>query len=142
MYGKDFFESVRDALANFLPPKLRGFGSYFTSQNMKLWYDDERKEHYEVQYIARRRVLEIGFHTEYSERARNETVLERLLTKEETWRKTLGGSVEAGPFLGAQSGSWRRISEVWDDVDGPDAAIEAAERLADYIRVLEPLRTN
>jgi hypothetical protein len=142
VYGRPFFESVRDALANFLPPKLRGFGSYFTSQNVKLWYDEQRKEHYEVQHIARRGVLEIGFHAEYAKRELNDEVMNRLLANEKTWRKALGDTVEAGPFIGAQSGSWRRISELWEDVEGPDAAIDAAERLADYIRVLEPLRTT
>lgn len=140
MTGRDFFESVGDALANFLPPKLRGFSRYYTSQNLKLWYGEPRQEHYEVQYIARRSVLEIGFHTEYPDRSRNEEVIDRLVAKEKAWRKTLGRSVEVGPFIGAQSGSWRRISELWQDGAEPDVAIEAAERLAAYIRALEPIR--
>ena len=66
--------------------------------------------------------------------------LARLVDKEQAWRKTLGRDAQAGAFLGRQS-KWRRISEVWEG-EGltDDAAIEAAERLATYITVLEPLR--
>ena len=37
---------------------------------------------------------------------------------------------------------WRRISEVWEppDPDDPDAPIEIAARLADYVDAIEPLR--
>lgn len=151
MNGRAFYESVADALGNFLPPALRDFSRYWTAHNLKLWYGDERREHYEVQIIPARLLksleidgpaLEIGFHAEYKERARNEDVLERLLGEERKWRRALGKEVEAGPFIGYQSGSWRRISELWEDADGPEAAIEAAERLAAYVRALEPLRAS
>ncbi|HYZ93940.1 MAG TPA: hypothetical protein VFA34_16330 [Actinomycetota bacterium] len=141
MTGRAFFESVGDALVNFLPPSLRNFDSYHTSQNFKLWFGEPRQEHYEVQYISRRSVLEIGFHAEYRERSRNDEVIERFMVKERAWRKALGRTVEVGPFIGAQSGSWRRISELWENIGDPDAAIEAAERLASYVRTFEPIRT-
>lgn len=151
MNGRGFYETIADALGNFLPPKLRDFSRYWTSHNLKLWYGPERQEHYEVQVIPPRLLksfslegpaLEIGFHAEYKERARNEEVVERLLTQERKWRRALGKSAEVGPFIGYQSGSWRRISELWSDADAPEVAIEAAERLAAYVRALEPIRSG
>lgn len=140
-----FFEDIADALVNFLPPNRRDFSKYRTTMNLKLWYGNVRQEHYEVQHIASRGVLEIGFHSEHPDRARNDDVVAQLLAAERKWRRVLGKEVEVGPFIGAQSGSWRRVSEVWRaaqwDRDAA-TAVEAAERLADYIRALEPIRTG
>jgi hypothetical protein len=142
--SKAFYDDVADALTSFLPPKMRDFEWYRTSWNLKCWYGDESREHYEVQHIRRRSglALEIGFHTEHKDRARNDEVLERLVSLEKKWRRELGKAPEAGRFIGSQSGSWRRISEVWEDGAGEEAAVDAAERLATYIRVFEPLRTD
>jgi hypothetical protein len=137
--SREFFDEVDLALRGFLPPALRAFSARRSSGNLKVWFGDEEREHYEVQLI-RGPALEVGFHCEHKEAARNEETLGRLLDAEATWRKTLGKEPDAGPFLGRQS-NWRRISEVWDQAGvTDDASIEAAERLADYIRVLEPLR--
>jgi hypothetical protein len=144
MSGKTFYDDVADALAAFLPPKLRDFGSYRGSYNIKIWYGDEQREHYEAQYMKHNRkiVLEIGFHAEHKDKARNDEILERLMSDEKKWRKELGQAPEAGPFIGLQSGSWRRISELWEGQIGGDAAVDAAERLAAYIRTFEPLRNS
>jgi hypothetical protein len=137
--SRSFFETADDALRGFLPPALRGFASYRTGRNLKVWYGGDGREHYEVQFVTGPG-LEVGFHAEHRDPERNEEVLARLLRKEKAWRKTLGRQPEVGAFLGRQS-AWRRISEVWDG-DGltDDAAVEAAERLGDYIKALEPLR--
>jgi hypothetical protein len=66
----------------------------------------------------------------------------KLTAVEKKWRRELGNDAEVGAFIGYQSGSWRRLSEVWDVTDDPEIAIDAAERLATYIRTLEPLRSN
>ncbi|MBV8296172.1 MAG: hypothetical protein JO085_04985 [Acidimicrobiia bacterium] len=133
-----FFETVDDALHGFLPPALRDFEARRTGMNLKVWYEEGR-EHYEVQLVSGP-ALEIGFHTEHKDAARNEEVLARLVAGEKGWRKTLGRAPRTGPFLGRQK-QWRRVSEVWEG-DGltDDAAVEAAERLASYIEALEPLR--
>jgi len=137
--SRSFFETADDALRGFLPPALRGFDSYRTGRNLKVWYGAQNREHYEVQFVSGSG-LEVGFHAEHRDPERNEEVLAHLLRKEKTWRKALGRQPEAGAFLGRQS-AWRRISEVWDG-DGltDDAAVEAAERLGAYIQTLEPLR--
>ena len=46
------------------------------------------------------------------------------------------------PVRSSAHDRWRRISEVWDapDPDDPDATIEIAARLADYVIAIEPLR--
>jgi hypothetical protein len=139
--SREFFDEVDLALRGFLPPALRDFSARRSSGNLKVWFGEEEREHYEVQLI-RGPALEVGFHAEHKDAARNDETLDRLLTAEPAWRKALGPEPDAGPFLGRQSG-WRRISEVWDTPGiTDDASIEAAERLADYIRALEPLRAK
>jgi hypothetical protein len=139
--SRDFFDEVDKALRGFLPPALREFSARRTGANLKVWYGDEDREHYEVQ-LMRGPKLEVGFHTEHKDASRNEEALGCLLDHENAWRKALGPEPDAGPFLGRQS-SWRRVSEVWDLPNfSDDASIEAAERLADYIRALEPLRAT
>lgn len=144
MRSRAFYDDVSDALVNFLPPHLRDFQSYRTSHNVKVWYGDAVREHYEVQSIRRRSGydLEIGFHAEYAERDRNDAVLERFASREKAWRKQLGTGPETGPFIGYRTGSWRRLSELWPAVKDPEVAVEAAERLAAYILALEPIRND
>ena len=139
--SREFFDEVDKALRGFLPPALREFSARRTGGNLKVWFGDDEREHYEVQ-LMRGPKLEVGFHAEHKEAARNEEALGRLTDKEKAWRKALGPEPDAGPFLGRQS-SWRRVSEVWDLPNfNDDASIEAAERLAHYIQALEPLRTT
>jgi len=135
-----FFEQLSDALAGFLPPDLRAYGSTIGSRNVKVWFGEESHEHYEVQSLSSRR-LEIGFHSEHPVETRNDEVMATLRARERAWRRALGKKAEAGPFLGRQRG-WRRLSEVWDGpgLDTDEAAVEAAERLARYIRALERIR--
>jgi hypothetical protein len=150
--SRAFFEEVAEALVGFLPPEWQGFSSRSTGRNLKVWFGAEAKEHYEVQLLAgeRGRVLEVGFHAEHADGARNDEILERLLAGERRWRRALGPEVVTGRFLGrpghggspSTTAAWRRASEVWDgpDLVGPEAAVEAADRLAAYICVFEPLR--
>jgi hypothetical protein len=137
--ARAFFEDVSDALASFLPPGLRGYGSTISSRNLKVWFGDDPREHYEVQTLARRK-LEIGFHAEHPVEAKNEAVITALGARAGSWRRTLGKDAEHGRFLGRKD--WRRLSEVWDGpgLDTEEAAVEAAERLARYIRTLEKIR--
>jgi hypothetical protein len=141
--SRDFYTEAADALTGFLPRALRDAHRLVTGRNLKVWFDEPR-EHYEIQTIVSRRVpkLEIGFHAEHRTVEQNDATLERLLGRERSWRKALA-EADAGPFLGT-SRPWRRISEVWDETppDEPGAAVEAAERLAAYIKAFEPLRRS
>ena len=155
--SRAFFDQVAEALVGFLPPEHSGFSSRASSRNLKVWFGAEAREHYEVQLVSagvagrpagrggeaqgRGPVLEVGFHAEHPDAGRNQEVLGRLLAGEAGWRDELGDEVEAGAFLGRTG--WRRVSEVWEgpDLGGPETAVEAADRLALYIRALEPLRS-
>lgn len=165
--GRAFYDTVSGLLGNFLPPELRGFSSYFTAHNLKVWYDaDDNREHYEVQVVSPSAVkdtktlpergvrtpkgrrappstpmLEIGFHAEHKQAEHNEEVLDRLLEREKTWRRALGSEPEVGDFLGRQR-VWRRISELWPEEEADELAVDAAERLAAYIRAIEPIRSD
>ncbi len=147
MAPKAFFEDVEDALVGFLPSTLRGFSSRRSGRNLKVWYGDADREHFEVQLLPASvagdgQALEVGFHAEHGDVDRNEQVVAGLLAREQDWRADLGDPPEAGAFLGSAA-SWRRISEVWaEGTLVPEAAVDAAERLAVYIRVLEPLRRS
>ena len=140
-----FFEQVEDALVGFLPKELRTFSSQRTGRNVKVWYGEDAREHYEVQLITRGRrasELEVGFHAEHRAVARNVAVLSWFEECASEWRRSLGKTVTTGPFVGGQWPAWRRISELWTgpNLIGPESAVEAAHRLSLYIRVLEPLR--
>jgi hypothetical protein len=137
-----FFEIVRDAFEGFVAGVSGRRHIYVHSRGLKVWFDDDTREHYESQLI---RVdgevqLEIGFHAEYPKAPLNDEVLRRLLAAEPVWRPELGDDAVAGDFIGRAS--WRRISEVWPAPDSAvvDEAIEAAARLADYVIALEPVR--
>jgi hypothetical protein len=131
-----FYEDVSDALASFLPPGLRAYGSMISGRNIKIWFGENAHEHYEVQTIGRRK-LEIGFHAEYPTEAKNDAAVAAL---GRSWRRALGTNAHAGPFLGRKD--WRRVSEVWEGpgLETEEAAVEAAERLAHYITTLEKIR--
>ncbi len=114
-----------------------------------MWFDTEAptKEHYEAQLLSRRYVdglegmaLEVGFHAEHKDPARNERVIAQLVDHEKRWRAVLGDEPSADVFFGATN--WRRVSEVWiePDVDDPEFAFEVAARLVDYVGVIEPAR--
>jgi hypothetical protein len=141
--SREYFENVLDALIGFLPRDLRAQSSRITSRNLKVWYGDSDREHYEVQAIGSRGRwrLEVGWHAEHRDRAANDGALEGMLASERSWRKKLGDA-QSGRFIGGPGRVWRRISEVWDGPNlwGPESAVEAAARLADYVEALEPAR--
>jgi hypothetical protein len=137
-----FFEMVRDAFEGFVAAVPGRRSIWVHSRGMKVWFDDDTREHYEAQLI---RIdgevhLEIGFHAEHPKAAQNDAALRRLIDAPSTWREALGDEAMAGDFIGRTG--WRRISEVWPAPDAADIdeAIEAAARLADYVIALEPVR--
>ena len=136
-----YFDDVLDAFVGFLPANRREFSSKAGWTGLKVWYGDEPREHFEAQFLGRNGArLEIGFHAEHREASRNEEVLAQLLAAEKRWRRALGSEAQAGAFLGRQT-NWRRVSEVWEGSDllDPATAIEAAERLATYVKALTPV---
>ena len=141
-----FFDHVRDATESLVGDDHGGFHGSSHRRGVKVWFGiaDGRaaKEHYEAQLIrlGGAVALEIGFHAEHRDPTLNQQTLEQLLAVESTWRSDLGEEAEAGPFLGMDE--WTRVSEVWPapDPDDPEAPMEIAARLADYIDAIEPVR--
>ena len=84
--------------------------------------------------------IEVGFHAEHPDDALNQAVLAELQAGGARWRRSIGGGVEEGPFLGRDG--WRRISETWLDPDlrDPDLPLAMACRVVDYASALEPAR--
>ena len=142
---RSFFEHVLDAFEGFVDDELGEPRSSWHRRGLKVWFGDAdgraAREHYEAQLIRLdgEAALEIGYHAEYRSPDENQQALDRLDGRP-GWRAALGPEAEAGPFLGMDD--WRRISEVWEppDPDDPDAPIEIAARLADYVDAIEPLR--
>ena len=84
----DFFEVVRNAFEGFVAGVGGRRNIYVHSRGLKVWFDDDTREHYESQLI---RVdgevqLEIGFHAEHPKAPQNDEVLRRLLAVEPMWR--------------------------------------------------------
>jgi len=84
--------------------------------------------------------VEIGFHAEHKDQAKNVAVIDRLTKSQKQWRKELGKHPEIATFYGADN--WRRVSEPWiePDLEDPEIAFEIASRLVDYVSVIEPAR--
>ncbi len=137
----EFFSQVRDAVEGFVAvvgPELRTTSH---GRGVKVWFGDATREHYEAQLVRVRDqgFLEIGFHSEHPEAAKNAEVLTRLTAQETTWRRELGEDPVAGPFLGRRG--WIRVSECWDPPAATlDTAIDVAARLADFVIAIEPRR--
>lgn len=146
MQERGFFEHVLDAFEGFVGDDEGTVHARSHRRGLKVWFGTAAgaaaKEHYEAQLIRvdGDAALEIGFHAEYSDPTRNDEVLARLVDAEGAWRPAIGDEAVCGTFLGMEA--WRRISEVWEppDHDDPEAPIEIAARLADYVRALEPAR--
>jgi hypothetical protein len=156
MLELSLFDEVADALRGAVPPTVGPdpFRCRPRRWGIKVWFGPETpgREHYEAQVIGPHGVegatvlaLEVGFHAEHAKAADNEAVIARLMEGESKWRRTLGPEPVVGEFIGSEGGgAWRRISEAWPDPDlgAPDLAIELADRLADYLTALEPLRVS
>ncbi|MEM9517801.1 MAG: hypothetical protein AAGA37_00640 [Actinomycetota bacterium] len=149
---QNFFDHVRDAAESLLGGEHGTFRGTSHRRGVKVWIDADTgstssdgkapKEHYEAQLI---RVggdvgLEIGFHAEHRDPTHNALVLDTLHQRESAWRPELGDEAEAGAFLG--NDDWVRLSEVWPapDPDDPEAPMEIAARLADYVDAIESAR--
>lgn len=145
--ARRFLDEAEEGLVSFLPPAPDGATRRIvrSSANIRVLVPPEPAEHYELQLLEGPNGLriEVGFHAEHRSAERNEAVLAMLADAEPHWRPILGEEVELGAFLGRPR-PWRRASEVWDDTAGFEdgVAVEAAERLAQYVEVLEAVRAD
>lgn len=137
---RPFFDDLRDAFEGFAADAAPGLHTTSHSRGCKAWFGTEIREHYEAQLVRLDGVvvLEIGFHAEHRDATLNADVLARI-DGAVNWRKELGSDAVAGDFLGNKV--WQRLSEVWPDPEpDPELAIDAAARLAEYARLIEPAR--
>jgi hypothetical protein len=145
------FDEAAQALRGLLPSELGSVRMKAHRYGIKVWLGPEKptREHYEAQVIGAKHVptasvlaIEVGFHAEHPDPNENQRAVATLVAQEKRWRRTLGDTAVAGPFIDDRHG-WQRLSETWPDPDlgDPDLAFELAARLTDYITTLEPLRT-
>jgi hypothetical protein len=142
--ARAFFDQIDDELRGLVGPALRDFHSFKSSALVKVWFADPAV-HFEAQRLSLRWApdpthrCEVGLHLEHTAASRNDEIL-RALVARTTWRKALPAAV-AGEAIGPQASVWRRISEIVEGAgtDDPDLAGEIAERLASYVKALEPL---
>ncbi|MEM9562870.1 MAG: hypothetical protein AAGA93_09650 [Actinomycetota bacterium] len=151
------FEEVGEAVRSMAPDEVGTVRFRANRRGVKVWCippggDDgpgakAPREHYEAQVLGRRHVdgtdgvaLEIGYHAEHRDPARNAAAVETIASTETTWRAILGDEAEAGEFFAMPD--WRRVSEVWlePDLDDPELPVEVASRLVDYLEAIEPAR--
>lgn len=141
------FEQVGEVTKALVPEELGSVRFRAHRRGVKVWLDTEKapRDHFEAQLVPRRfvdgrdgAVLEVGFHAEHGDPDVNDATLAALLAAEPRWRTVLGEEAESGAFLG--QADWRRVSEVWFDVDpdDPELAFEVGSRLADYVTQLVP----
>jgi hypothetical protein len=145
------FDEVAELVRAMTPAEIGDVRVRSHRRGVKVWFNTEAptKEHYEAQLLSRRYVdgiegmaLEIGFHSEHKEMARNVSVIDRIRTSEKSWRRELGKEPQMDVFYGAEN--WRRVSESWiePDLEDPEITFEIASRLVDYVSVIEPARES
>ena len=145
------FDQVADAVRAQVPDELGVLRTQARRWGIKAWFDLEEcpREHYEAQVIGAKHVpgaemlaLEVGFHVEHPKASDNNAAMELLSLAEKVWRGELGPDAVAGPFLGRPG--WQRLSETWADPDlsDPELCFEIADCLANYINVIELIRTD
>ena len=141
------FEQVGELTRTLVPAELGAVRFRSHRRGVKVWLDAEKpsRNHFEAQLVPGRDVdgsngvvLEVGFHAEHGDPDVNDATLAALVGVESQWRPGLGDEPVVGAFLGNED--WRRVSEVWFDLDpdDPEVAFELAARLADYITQLAP----
>jgi len=133
--ARAFLKQVADELPNHLPPRLRDFSSEQWGRFYKVWYGEDKRIHFEVQFIAGGR-LEIGLHLE-SDPDTNERVGTVLEHKGAAIGRALGEEAR----FGSHGNGWRSLAERWSggDLRAEEAATEAAARLAEYVVTVAPL---
>jgi hypothetical protein len=130
---RDFYATVAEELPALLPTDLRDYQVSRMGRVFKVFYED-RSQHFELWF--RDGGLEVALHMEGHEED-DEPVRRLLESKLATIRKRLGGDVRLEPF----GRGWTHLYELWPgESRGADLAREAAERLAEFVRLLEPMR--
>jgi hypothetical protein len=130
---QEFYADVAEELPALLPRDLRDYETQRMGRVFKVYYDAP-KQHFELWF--RDGGLEVALHLEGNPDD-DAPVLRTLESKLASIRKRLGGDILLEPF----GRDWFHLFEHWPGASRqPDLASEAAERLAEFIRLLEPMR--
>jgi hypothetical protein len=130
---RDFYRAVDDQFPMLLPRALRGFTVARLGRVYKVWYERPR-HHYELWF--RDGGLEVAYHLEGPPEA-DESAARLLRQRLRSLRRSLGGDVTLEPF----GPGWSHLFELWPGVTPrtPGLATDAADRLGEYVRALEPV---
>ena len=133
---RDFLLAVYDALSKRLPKPLRDH-QWRVRWSLLQVYFESAAVHYEVWVQKKNRRIEIGLHFE-GEQEENYRWAAALAPRALEIQAQLGPSVELEEWTQA----WTRLHET-RAIEGNltlELAAETAERLAQFIEVLEPIR--
>ena len=132
---RDFYADVAEELRTLLPTDLRDHETRRMGGVFKVFYDAPR-QHFELWF--RDGGLEVAFHLE-GRPDDDEPVLQALERRMAGIRKQLGGDVRLEPF----GRDWVRLFEHWPGASRqPSLASDASERLAEFVRLIEPMRRS
>jgi hypothetical protein len=128
----DFFQAVAEELPALLPDELRDYHTARMGRVFKVHYGLPRR-HYELWF--RGGGLEVGYHLEAPPEDQ-EPLVRVLETKLPRLRRSLGGEIRLEPF----GPGWTHLYELWPGTaKTPRLAGDAAARLSELIRLLQPL---
>jgi len=131
---RDFHALVEEELPALLPAELRGFVAERMGGVLKVHYG-LRPQHFELWF--RDGGLEVAFHLE-GRPEQDDPVAATLERRLRAIRRSLGGDLRLEPF----GRDWLHLFELWPDATRrtEELARDAAVRLAELIRLLEPIR--
>ncbi len=129
---REFFQAVEEELPALLPDELREYRTARMGGVFKVHYGRPRR-HYELWF--RGGGLEVGYHLEGSPEG-DEAVVQLLRARLPRLRRSLGGEMCLEPF----GTGWTHLFELWPGTaKTPQLAGDAAARLSELIRLLEPI---
>jgi hypothetical protein len=129
---REFFQAVDEELPALLPDELRAYRTVRMGGVFKVHYGRPRR-HYELWF--RGGGLEVAYHLEGAA-DEDRPVVEVLASRLPRLQRTLGGEMRLEPF----GPGWTHLFELWPGTaKTPQLAGDAAARLSELIRLLEPI---
>lgn len=135
MRVQEFLRDVTDHVRAALPPGLREFEVIGPMASLVKYHYGDRRVHFEVWVESKRGIVEVGLHFE-SDADRNAQYLAALSRCFEEIAAALGPDVEPEQW----TESWTRVHTTLplQALEEP-FALEVAERMAAFIRTLQPM---
>ncbi|MDP9343623.1 MAG: hypothetical protein M3Q23_16335 [Actinomycetota bacterium] len=129
---REFFQAVAEELPALLPDELREYRTARMGRVFKVHFGRPRR-HYELWF--RGGGLEVAYHLE-GPPDEDRPVVELLESRLSRLQRALGGEMRLEPF----GPGWTHLYELWPGTaKTPRLAGDAAARLSELIRLLEPI---